>query len=198
MKKTRLLVAAITLLLLSACVPRLAELPQPPERLQQYGYSFMPPNEAGWYVGGRDGQQVTLVRRGASRDETVVIMAGNVAAPRFASSSDFEVWVRDQLRRDAGASDRFTVQKEETAMIRYAGTECARTHLVTIDHMAKKRSGDSDDMVLEVLEFLCRHPDHDGTITILGYSQRAYPAGRDPNITDKAQALFDSLEFLDF
>lgn len=188
---------AVTLLL-AACAPRMATLPQPPERLMQYGYSFMPPDEPGWKVAGRNGQRLILGRVDKGRDETIIIMAGNAAIPHLETRDAFEAFVRQQLQSDTGPAGRFTVQTEEMTMVRHAGADCARSHVLSIDHQAKKRSGQKGDMMLEVVQLTCRHPDNSGTATFIGYSQRAYAGDRDPHFMEKGERLLDSLRFSKF
>lgn len=187
--------------LLTACGPRLAqmpELPQPPQRIAQYGYSFMPPDEKGWHVAGRDGNRIVLGRFGSSPDETVAILAGNTAGARLETRAAFERYVRQQMAKDAAPNARFGERKTELTMLRYRGADCARVHVSAVDHQAKRRSGNKGDMVLEIAEMFCRHPDNAGVITYLGYSQRYTAGHRDPNFDSKATRLLDSLEFSKF
>lgn len=197
MHKFRLLILILPMLLVVSCGPRLVELPQPPERINQYGYSFMPPDEPGWKIAGRKSQHVILGREGEGSDATLIIMANNSPAPRFSSNVAFEAYVREEVHR-SGDAERFKVEKEEVTMIRHAGADCARVHAVSIDHQAVKRSARKGDMMLELLQYVCRHPDHDGTVTTLGYSLRSYPDDRDPQFAEKASRLLDSLQFSDF
>jgi len=185
-------------LLLAACAPRMTTLPQPPKLLVQYGYAFMPPDEPDWKVAGRDGQRLMLGRVGNSRDETLVIMAGNVAIPHFKSRAEFEAYVREKTRSESSPGGRFTVQGEEMHPVRHDGADCLQAHVISIDHEAKKRSHQKGDMTIELLQLTCRHPHDDGTATFLGYSQRAYPESRDPEFMKKGERLLDSLRFSKF
>ena len=144
MDAVRLSTLGLLALLLAGCGPRLAqmpELPQPPQRIVQYGYSFMPPDEKGWHVAGRDGNRIILGRFGPSADETVAIMAGNALTPRLNSRQDFDQFVHAQMARDAesGPAGRFTDQTTEMQMLRHAGADCERVHQTAVDHQAKRR-----------------------------------------------------------
>lgn len=188
--------------LLSACGgPRLAqtpELPQPPQRIVQYGYSFMPPNEPGWHVAGRDGNRIVLGRFGPSTDETVAIVAGNATGVRLESRAAFERYVRQHMARDAAPNARFGERKSELTMLRYRGANCARAHITALDHQARRRSGQKGDMTLEIMQMFCRHPDNAGVVTYLGYSQRYTAGHRDPGFDAKAARLLNSLKFSRF
>jgi len=188
----------LSALLLAGCAPRMAELPQPPKQIVQYGYSFMPLDEPGWKVAARDGNRLILGKVGESRDETVIIMAGNVAIPHFKTTAEFEAYVRKRQLQDTGPSGRFSVQRQALVMVQHDKADCARTHFVSIDHEAKKRSRKPGDMVLEVVQLTCHHPDNDGTATFLGYSQRYYPGSRDPAFDAKGERLLQSLHFTPF
>jgi hypothetical protein len=203
MGSVRLFTLGLMALLLAGCGPRLAqmpELPQPPQRIVQYGYSFMPPNEKGWHVAARDSGHIILGRFGPSPDETVMILAGNALTPRLLSRDDFDRFVRAQLAKDAstGPAGRFSDQTTKVKDLRHAGADCERVHQMTIDHMAKKRSGKQGDMTLEVIQMFCRHPDNAGVVTYLSYSQRYYAGNRDPAFDARADRLLDSLEFSKF
>ena len=196
-----LLPALLPALLLTACAPNLSqmpELPQPPQRLVMYGYSFMPPAEPGWRVAGRDGNRLVLGKVGATPDETVIIMSGHALAQAFRSSKEFEQFIRDRMISDSGPAERFSVTRNELTMLRRQGSDCARVHMTSIDRQAKKRSGKPGDMVLEIAELFCRHPGNDGIVTYLGYSQRYYSGNRDPDFDAKAGSLLDSLELTPF
>jgi hypothetical protein len=201
MGSIRLLILGLMALAVAGCGPRLAqtpELPQPPQRIVQYGYSFMPPNEPGWHVAGRDGNGIILGRFGPSTDETVAIVAGNATGVRLETRAAFEKYVRQQMVKDAAPNARFGERNSELTMLRYRGANCARVHITAVDHQARRRSGQKGDMTLEMMQLFCRHPDNAGVVTFLGYSQRYTAGHRDPDFDAKAEHLINSLEFSKF
>lgn len=199
---TRHFAALLLASLLAACGgPRLArmpELPQPAQRIVQYGYSFMPPTEPGWHVAERDGNGIILGRFGPSTDETVAIMAGNASGARLETRAAFEQYVRQQMAKDAAPNARFGKRKSKLTMLRYRGADCARMHISAVDRQARRRSGRKGDMTLEVTQLFCRHPDNAGVVTFIGYSERYTAGHRDPDFDAKASHLLNSLEFSKF
>jgi hypothetical protein len=205
MKSIRLLSLGLLAMSLTACAgtrmaqtPAQPELSQPPQRLVQAGYSFMPPAESGWHIAGRNGRQIVLGRFGPGRDETEMIVAGDVAAPRFESSAGFERYVRDQMNKEAEADGRFSNQRLAFTPVNHEGAQCVQAHMTGVDHQAKRRSGSKGDMMLEIVQLSCRHPNDAGTVTYLGYSQRRLPGNPDPRFMRKGMRILDSLEFSRF
>ena len=67
MKFTRragMLCAALLATSCASLTPRFTEVPVPPERISQKGYSLMPLNEPGWLIGARNEHQLALLKRG--------------------------------------------------------------------------------------------------------------------------------------
>ena len=172
--------------------------PQTPQRLVQAGYSFMPPAGKGWRIAGRNDKQIVLGRFGPGTDETEMIVAGDVATPRFKDRAEFERYVRDQMSKESEADGRFSDQRFEFTPVNHQGAQCVRAHMTGVDHRAKRRSGSKGGMVLEIVQLSCRHPDDAGIVTYLGYSQRRLPGKPAPHFMDKGMRILDSLAFSRF
>lgn len=205
MKSIRLLSLGLLALMLTACAgtrmaqtPAQPELSQPPQRLVQFGYSFMPPAGKGWRITGRNGTQVILAKSGPSPDETMKIMSGNVTTPHFKSPAEFERYVHDKMTRAAEDGGRYGSRQAEFTAVTHQGAQCVQAHMTSVDHQAKRRSGRKGDMILEIVQLSCRHPNDAGTVTYLGYSQRYEPGQRDPDFMRKGMQVLDSLEFSRF
>src|SRR2546429_466489 len=88
------------LLVVTSCVPRLQEVRVPPERIYQKGYSFVPLNEKGWLIAGRNPYQVAIGKSGGGPDETLAIQTALIKLPAFTTSEEFVHLVREGQEKD--------------------------------------------------------------------------------------------------
>lgn len=175
---------------------RLEAVPFPPSRIVLKGFSFMPPPESGWLVGGRSDDRVVLGKSGTHLDESFIVSAERAAARGVASQ---ESLIENLRKKSAiGPNDeRYRNARQEVAPASIGGAACARYDGEAEDHGALTRSGRRDPMILSVKEVVCLHPGLKDTLVSIGYSHRHYPEDRDPAFPDRARELFESVEFDD-
>lgn len=186
-------------LLITSCAsmqPRLIEVQIPPERISQKGYSLVPLNEKGWLIARKNAYQLTIGKRGGNPDETFIIQAISFKLPEFKTSEEFVRFIKEGQLNDTN-SKRFTIVKHEVTSDPTKGAECAKSHMVTVDRAAVKRSGMSGDMVLEALTLICAHPKDKSVGIMIGYSQRYYSGQRDATFDEKVTSILNSIEFAD-
>lgn len=189
--------ALILMCLISACAPRsarLIEVPTPPARLEQEGYSFLPLNEKEWFIVGRNEQQIVLAKKGGSPDETSMIQAMLLQLPDFGSDQELTAWVKQGQAKDTDPG-RFTVLNHDVSDAAFKGAHCVRSAMTAEDRQAVKRTESTGPMVLEVLAMTCPHPKDKNVGVYAMYSHRHYPGHQDPGLADKADELFQSIEF---
>ena len=191
-------VLCITLVITSCASmqPSLPEVQIPPERISQKGYSLVPLNEKGWLIAGRNAYQLALVKRGENPDETFAIQAIPFRLSAFKTNEDFVRLIKEGQAKDTD-SQRFKIVKHEVTSHPANGTSCVKSHMVTEDRAAVKRSGKSGDMVLEALTLTCAHPKDKSVGISIIYSQRYYPEQRDSAFVEKATRVLSSVEFTD-
>lgn len=184
--------------LLRAC-PRKPQLPEiriPPDRIAQKGYSLIPPNEKGWLVAGRNDYQLALVKKGANPDETFAIQAVPFRLSEFNTNEEFIRLIKEGQAKDTD-SRRFKIVKHDVVSYPKIGTNCAKSHTVSEDRAAVKRSQKPGDMILEAMALTCAHPkDKNLGISVI-YSQRYYPGQRDLAFAEQATTVLSSVEFMD-
>src|SRR2546426_12068034 len=84
------------LLVVAACTRiQLQEVRVPPERIYQKGYSFLPLNEKGWLIAGRNPYQVAIGKSGEGPDETLAIQTALIKLPAFTTNEEFVRLVRE-------------------------------------------------------------------------------------------------------
>lgn len=174
--------------------PSYQEIQLPPARIAQKGYSFVPLNEKGWLVGGRNPTQLVLGKHAENPDETFVIHSALAKIGPYKTNEDFIRLIRDSQIRDTDTR-RHKILRHD--VVDYAGkaTECARSELTSEDNAAVRSSGNKGVMILEVHTLACAHPNDKGVSVVIGFSQRYYAGRRDPAFVDKANAVLGSLEF---
>ena len=181
---------------IAACTPmqtRLQELDVPPQRIVQKGYSLMPPNENGWLIARRNQYQLDLVRRGANEDESIAIQAAPVRLPEFTSTEEFVRLVKEGQAKDTNPL-RFAIKGHDVAAYSQKGN-CVKSHLLTEDNAAVRRSKRSGVLILEALTLTCVHPKNKTVGINVTYSHRYDPKNEDPAFIGKATAVLDSMEF---
>jgi len=186
-------------LFLAACSsigPRPQELPVPTQRIFQNAYSFMPPNEMGWFVAARDPHQLALGRYGINPDETFGIRARLFRIPPYGSSEEFVRIIKDGEAADTDPK-RYKILKHEVGPDTSKQTSCARLHVVVEDNAAVKRTSTPGVMIREVMALSCAHPKNRTIVVNLYYAHQYYPGQADARFTEKAAEMLSSMEFLE-
>lgn len=176
--------------------PRFQEVPVPPTRIVQKGYSLVPLNEKGWLVGSRNPVQLALGKRAENPDESFVIQTTLVKIGPYKTREDFVRLVKESQAKDTDPQRHKILQHDVTAYTEKA-TECAKSHSTSEDNAAARAPGNKGVMILELLAFSCAHPKDKSIVVFLGFSQRYYPGHRDSAFFDKAITVLNSLEFSD-
>lgn len=195
MKKPSVVALLFAATLISSCAtsrPAMQEVSLPPQRIAQNGYSLVPLNEAGWLIGHRGSEMLVLGKRGSDPDENIVIRAFAKVLPPLKSDEEFIGFAKSVLIMEGAA--RHKVLSERTKLMKVKSQSCARSDTVTEDHGAVKRSSRTGPMILEVFSLLCKHP-NGSTGVLVAYSHRFYQGHADAESPQKAQKIFDSLEF---
>lgn len=196
MKLSRQFAMLASALMLGSCAS-MQEVQVPPERLVLKGYSFIPLNEKGWLIRGRNPDQVVMVKPGANPDETIAIVARKYVEDSPLRSSEEIVSVLVEVEKKNSTSQRFKPLLQEIVPHQEKGSHCARSHIASEDHAPVRRTTRTDHMIIDGFTLACAHPKDNRTIVYVAISQRAYPGQGDQNLLAKAQQIFSSLEFSD-
>lgn len=197
MRKPSTVILLVAAVLISSCAPvrpAMKEIPLPPQRIAQKGYSVVPLNEPGWLVGFRDQEKFVLGKRGDDPDENIIIRAFTQVLPPLNSEEEFIGFAKSVLVME-GAS-RHKVLSQETKPMKVKNQPCVRTDTVMDDQAAVKPSTRSENMIIEAYALLCKHPNK-STGILVAYSHRFYQGHSDKDSSSKAQRIFNSIEFLD-
>lgn len=190
-------IAALALLILTACGgPPLkpGELALPPKRLEQRGFSFLPPNEPGWLVAQRTPQLLSLAKPGVMEGDTSTVQAAYLPLPQFGSAQELTRYVKNTREKEA-PSPRFHVMLHEISAQSVGGAQCALSHLLVQDREPSSASRTVAAVLIETLALVCPHPKNPALGIALTYTHRSYPEDQDGAFVDRGIAVLSTLQF---
>ena len=157
------------------------------------GMKLYSPDETGWYRGPHDPIDFNLVKPGRVKGET---FAFSTYALKLGPDEDRAKLIANyRIKTNNDASTRFkNIKIDVNEYPEGPGGNCLLKHWIGEDHAPAGLEG-KGPMSLEILDFICIHPRKKTTAAFLSYSQRYFPGGRDPLLTEKASACIQNLEF---
>jgi hypothetical protein len=138
------------------------------ERLEQNGYSFMPPAETGWFIADRS--------------------ANRVARSRL---TDF-VEKRDKRNLPP---PRFRLRDYDVSELDIAGAQCALSRIVAEDREPETGTNVLTSMLVETIGTVCIHPSNSDLAITLTLSHRSFPEDQDRAFKAYAQNLLQTQQF---
>lgn len=192
-----LLFVSTNIISCAAMQPKFQDVNVPPEKISLMGFSFLPLNEKGWKILGRNQYQIALAKYGENQDETFAIQTIPTKLPTYKTEDDLALIVKEGQIKDTDLK-RFKIVNHDVKVYKEKGTDCVISHLETEDHAAAKKSWKIGYMILEVETLTCAHPKDKGIGVNLIYSHRYYPENKNEKFSEKAISVLNSIEFLDF
>lgn len=184
--------------IITSCVQtnnKYQEMKLPTERSYHRGFSLVPPNEPGWFILSKNRNELALTKEvGQKLNESYVIATFVTRLPQITSQNAFNDAVE---KLDTNFSSRFTLLKYHIDPYHGKGEYCARSYMVANDNAAAQYSGEVKSMIMENIGFGCQHPSDKRIVIYLTFSYRHFPGNDDPALMDKAEKLFQSVEFND-
>ena len=174
------------IVLVTACAS-FQELSLPPQRSFHTGYSFVPPDEKGWFIVDKRPDLAYLGKRG-SAGESYVIRVGTEPLGDFKSSEEFLKYAKTVLGVDP-VREKLLTDTTESGTVK--GQPCVRRRITVEDH---GRTPGPDFLIVESYALVCPHPQTTVAV-VVAYSHRYNPGSADPESSKKAARLFDTLEF---
>lgn len=165
------------------------------ERLEQNGYSFMPPPEPEWFIADRTPDRIALARLGWVEGQTFLAEGSLLQLDDMRDPARLARYVKDMHERDL-PRPRFRVQQHDVADVRIAGAQCALSHIVAEDRDPETGSNVVTAMLVETVGTVCIHPNDDRIGVSLSYSHRSFPEDRDRGFEAYATPLLQSQQFV--
>ena len=186
----------VSLFLIGSCSSNSPEVSLPPERISLIGFSLLPINEEGWSVKVKTFDMVIL--RKMVDDGTYVVIAILTPLSKYQTEEEFLARVKESQALYLDMK-QFTVRHNETRTFKAKGTTCARSNVI-LQEKSTVKFWKTEPAYLEIVSFLCVHPQNVGIAAMVNYSQRYFVGQRDTELFKKAEMVFNSVEFneLDF
>jgi hypothetical protein len=164
------------------------------QRLEQNGYSFMPPSQTGWFIADRTPDRIALAKLGRVEGQTYLVEGSVLALDELSEPARLAGFVKDMHERDL-PRPRFRVRGHDVTDIRIAGARCALSHIVAEDRDPETGSNVVTAMLVETVGTVCVHPADARVGISLTYSHRSFPEDRDRGFEAFATPLLQTQQF---
>jgi hypothetical protein len=166
------------------------------DRLEQNGYSFMPPSDPEWFIADRTTERIALAMLGRVDGQTFLVEGSLVPLEKLPAPSRLTDFVREMHDREL-PRPRFRVQEHEVTDVRIAGAECVLSHIVAEDRDPETGSNVVTAMLVETVGTVCIHPTDARVGVSLSFSHRSFPEDRDRAFESVAIPLLQTQQFVD-
>ena len=157
----------------------------------QKGFSLSFPTQNEWAVVKNDPYKMVMTKQGLAKDERYTIQALVVKLPKFKSDEDFMKFITNRMEQSQKQSG-VKVIEQHAEFVEGQDNKCVQYN------SKEEYPGKSKSMVLEVVNFTCRHTDKENAGVYLAYSKK-YPEGSDDkNFSLNAQGIFSYMELAAF
>jgi hypothetical protein len=152
------------------------------------GFNLVVPDDASWKVANENEYKVELAKRGEVSNEVYTIQALLVKLPSFETDDEFMSFIQSSMDANNQASETQVIE-QGASFIPYNDNQC-----VQVNRKTEKQST-SSPMVLEIVNFTCRHPFKDDAGVYLAYAKRYQSDSIKEDLVPQALNLFYNLEF---
>jgi hypothetical protein len=190
----KLVLASLVAGLLTACASTRDDAPDLTRRLEQKGYSFLPPAEPEWFIAERSPERISLARLGRMDGETFLIEGGHIRLEPASTASQLADFVKEMQQREL-AQPRFRIRRQDLSEMRIDTARCVMTHLVAEDRDPGTLSNVVTAMLVESVGTMCVHPANPNLGIALTYTHRSFPEDRDRAFLSRATPLLNTQQF---
>ena len=153
----------------------------------------------------REGQDMVMLEKGVSPNELNTLSSTRYRFPLINSSQKLVDTTRGFMEYAPEDPDRYTLIEHE--IVQYTKKAKMRSNfnslamcVVSRQVIADKQallleSGEQGTLIRETQTLVCVHPTERDRAVVLNYSHRYQPGKRDPEFTNKAQRVFESIAF---
>ncbi len=164
------------------------------QRLEQNGYSFMPPDQDGWFIASRSSNRVTLAKPGRFKGESYLIEGSHLDLESMAGAGGLADFASD-LHTSMLPAPRFRIREDEMSDIDIAGARCVLTHIVAEDRDPETGSNVLTAMLIESVSTVCIHPTSPSVGITMAFTHRSFPEDRDRAFEAYAQSVLQTQQF---
>ncbi len=166
------------------------------KRVEQDGYSFLPPVEPGWFIANRSPEKITLLKAGDMEGQSYLIEAGHMPLDGLARSGGL-ITFTETTHRKAFPRPRFRIREHDISELQISGADCAMSHVVAEDRDPGTGSNVVTAVHMEAVGTICIHPSRaDLGITMI-YTHRSFPEDRNRGFEGHAMSILQTQQFSD-
>lgn len=185
--------AAVLIAVLAGCDPNRINN-ELSERLEQDGYSFLPPAQPGWLIASRTSGGVTLLKAGNMEGQSYLIEGRHMALDDLAVSGSLATFT-EVTHRKAFPRPRFRIREHDVSELQISGADCAVSHVVAEDRDPDTGSNVVTAIVIEAVGTICIHPSRPDLGIALIYTHRSFPEDRDRGFEALASTVLQTQQF---
>lgn len=178
--------------LLGAC----SSLPTEPPRIMMQGFSIAKPKvkESPWIVAKQSPGLTVIGKPGRFSGESFTMQATIIKLPAVESIDELIRHVELTQRKELDPK-RYRVSKLEVKEQKIHAQSCALSRVEAAERTTTDGTGSPVNMMLETLALICPHPKDPSLGISMAYSHRHFPEDVDPQFSDDAAALMQTLSF---
>lgn len=181
-----------TLFLLFFAVSLIAcsSTPEPLEEIQK-GFSLLFPGQDEWTVVKKNSYKIVMTKPGLTNDERYMIQVLVVKLPKFKSDKGFLKFIKNRMKKSQKQSG-VKVLKRHAQLVEGQNSKC-------VQYKSKEQyPGKFKPVILEVMNFTCRHPDREKAGVYFAYSKQYSRGNGNKDFAVNAADLFSYLELTAF
>ncbi len=164
------------------------------ERIEQSGYSFMPPSETGWFIAERSANRIAIIKFGKVEGQTYLVEAAHLNLDAPAEPSRLTDFVAKRDKRSL-PPPRFRLREYDVSQVWIAGAQCAQSRIVAEDRDPETGTNVLTAMLVETIGTVCIHPGNASLAITLTVSHRSFPEDQDRAFKAYAQSLLQTQQF---
>ena len=151
------------------------------------GFSLSLPNQDEWTVVKDKPYKVVMTKPGLNNNERYMIQALVVKLPKFKDDDDFMKFISRRMEKTQKQSGVEVIEKN-TQLVESQNTMCVQYN------SKEQHSGKSEPVMLELVNFTCRHTENEGAGVYLAYSKKYSQGNDDKNFGINAADIFSYME----
>jgi len=166
------------------------------ERLEQDGYSFMPPDESGWFIGQRSAGQITLLKAGRVEGQSFLIEAGQLPLDKLSGTDELPSFT-EETQIKTFPRPRFRIREHDISDLQISGANCAMSHVVAEDRDPGTGSNVVTAVLVDAVGTICIHPSRPNLGIAMNITHRSFPEDRDRGFEARGLTILRTQQFSD-
>lgn len=163
----------------------------PASNIIQKGFSLSIPDQADWTMVKNESYKIIMTKPGAENNERYTIQAVMVKLPNFNNDEEFMSFITNRMEKSQKKSKVKVIEKN-TQFVEGRDTKCVQYN------SKEEYAGKSKPIMLEMVNFTCRHTDKHNAGVYLAYSKKYSEGNNDKNFAVAAADIFSHMKLSSF